>query len=203
MYGYTVFESFFDTGSDGNMPAPSGGVAGGHANVFIGYDDNHTGCYDGSKGAFLSKNSWGTSFGCPGGVSAGGYWWMPYNYFLNSDDGVGDCWAIIEESDFPAPTPPTPTKLPTTCFLTVDNGNPKIGQTVTFTAEVIASGKAIPVPITIYHYLNGVKYTDVTAYSTLKFPQKFTSTAIRPYYMSFAGDSTHAASSSGLAINVV
>ena len=105
MYGYTVFESFFNTGSDGNMPAPSGGVAGGHANVFIAYDDNHTGNYDGSKGAFLSKNSWGTGFGCASGVSPGGYWWMPYNYFLNTDDGVGDCWAIINTSDF-NPSPP-------------------------------------------------------------------------------------------------
>jgi hypothetical protein len=108
MYGYTVFESFFNTGGDGNMPAPSGGVAGGHANVFIGYDDNHTGNYDGSKGAFLSKNSWGTGFG------ASGYWWMPYNYFLDTNDGVGDCWAVINTSDFnptpgPTPTPPNPT----------------------------------------------------------------------------------------------
>jgi len=194
MYGYTVYESFFDMGPSGNMPEPSGGVAGGHANVFIGYDDNHTGNWDGSVGAFYSKNSWGASFG------AGGFWWCPYSNFVPG--GVSDCWSNILQSDFP-PTPPPPTKLPTTCQFTVDNSNPKIGQTVTFTAEVIANGKAIPVPITIYHYLNGVKYTDVTAYSTLKFPQKFTSTAIRPYYMAFAGDSTHAASSSGLAINVV
>jgi C1A family cysteine protease len=210
MYGYTVFESFFNTGSDGNMPAPSGGVAGGHANVFIAFDDNHTGCYDGSKGAFLSKNSWGTGFGCQkdGTPSSGngGYWWMPYSYFLNTDDGVGDCWAIITESDFVTPIPtPTPTPnpaTPTSCFLTCDTATPKVGQLVTFTAEVIANGKAIPVPVTIYHYLNGVKYVDKFAYSTLTFQTTFESAAPRPYYVSFAGNSTYGSSSSGLAINV-
>ena len=102
MFGFNVPESFFNTGGDGNMPAPSGGIAGGHANVFIGYDDNHTGNYDGSKGAFYVKNSWGSGWG------ANGYWWMPYSFFMDSDDGVGDCWAIINTSDF-NPSPPTPT----------------------------------------------------------------------------------------------
>ena len=98
MFGFNVPESFFNTGSDGNMPTPSGGVAGGHANVFIGYDDNHTGNYDGSKGAFYVKNSWGTGWG------ANGYWWMPYSFFLDTDDAVGDCWAVINTSDFnPSP----------------------------------------------------------------------------------------------------
>ena len=101
MFGFNVPESFFNTGADGNMPAPSGGIAGGHANVFIGYDDNHTGNYDGSKGAFYVKNSWGTGWG------ANGYWWMPYNFFLDTDDAVGDCWAIINTSDLnPTPVPP-------------------------------------------------------------------------------------------------
>ena len=98
MFGFDVPESFFNTGSDGNMPTPSGGIAGGHANVFIGYDDNHTGNYDGSKGAFCVKNSWGSGWG------ANGYWWMPYSFFLDTDDEVGDCWAVINTSDFnPSP----------------------------------------------------------------------------------------------------
>ena len=113
MFGFNVPESFFNTGADGNMPAPSGGIAGGHANVFIGYDDNHTGNYDGSKGAFLVKNSWGAGWG------ANGYWDMPYSFFLDTDDGVGDCWAIINTTDFnPSPNPThttfasSPTTLP-------------------------------------------------------------------------------------------
>jgi hypothetical protein len=110
--GFTVFESFFGTGSNGNMPSPSGGVAGGHAVCCVGYDDNHTGNYDGSKGAFKFRNSWGTGWG------AGGYWWMPYNYFLGPDDGVGDCWAVVSENDFPTPPPPanvTVASAPATC----------------------------------------------------------------------------------------
>ena len=99
MIGYTVYNSFFDTGSDGNMPGPSGGVAGGHAVCIIGFDDAHAGNYDGSTGALKIKNSWGSGWG------QSGYFWMPYNYAM-SDDGISDCWAIITESDFnPTPTP--------------------------------------------------------------------------------------------------
>jgi len=195
MYGYTVYESFFDMGPSGNMPEPSGGVAGGHANVFIGYDDNHTGNWDGSVGAFYSKNSWGASFG------AGGFWWCPYSNFVPG--GVSDCWTNITQSDFtPNPTPTPNPATPTSCFLTCDTATPKVGQLVTFTAEVIANGKAIPVPVTIYHYLNGVKYVDKFAYSTLTFQTTFESAAPRPYYVSFAGNSTYGSSNSGLAINV-
>jgi hypothetical protein len=117
MFGFDVPESFFNTGSSGNMPTPSGGIAGGHANVFIGYDDAHTGNYDGSKGAFYIKNSWGSGWG------ANGYWYMPYSFFLDTDDGVGDCWAIINTSDFnPSPTPgPAPVAAdgsnPATCVV--------------------------------------------------------------------------------------
>ena len=98
--GFTVYESFMDTGSGGNMPAPSGAVAGGHAVCSVGYDDTHTGNYDGSTGAFLFRNSWGTSWG------NNGHFWMPYSYFLNTNDGVGDVWALISENDFPNPSPP-------------------------------------------------------------------------------------------------
>jgi len=94
MFGFDVPNSFFNTGSDGNMPTPSGGISGGHANVFIGYDDNHVGNYDGSKGALFAKNSWGTGWG------ANGLWWMPYSFFDNVSYESGDAWAIITESDF-------------------------------------------------------------------------------------------------------
>ena len=100
MIGFTVYNSFFDTGSDGNMPAPSGGIAGGHAVCIIGFDDTHAN-QDGSTGALYIKNSWGSGWG------ANGYFWMGYQYAM-SGDGISDCWAIITESDF-NPVPPTPT----------------------------------------------------------------------------------------------
>lgn len=107
MFGYTCYESVFGVGPDGNIPMPYPGeaVAGGHANVFIGYDDNHTNA-DGTKGALRLKNSWGTGWG------DNGYGWMGYEYLLDTDDDVGDCWAIITESDFPAPPNPGPRVAP-------------------------------------------------------------------------------------------
>ena len=110
-------------------------------------------------------------------------------------------------SGTPTPPPPDPTAT-TTCYLTTDNANPKVNQKITFTAQVLSGGKAIPVPITVYHYLNGIKYIDAPStavpnnFSTLTFQTKFTSTAIRPYYMSFAGNSKYKASNSVLALNV-
>jgi hypothetical protein len=37
---------------------------------------------------------------------------MGYEYLLDTDDDVGDCWAIINESDFPAPPNPGPHVAP-------------------------------------------------------------------------------------------
>jgi C1A family cysteine protease len=210
--GFTVYESFMDIGPDGNMPTPSGGVAGGHAVCCIGYDDTHANPSDGSTGAFLFRNSWDYTFGCrqngtESNGSNGGCFWMPNTVIQNTSvNSVGDVWATVSINDFVTPTPtPTPTPnpaTPTSCFLTCDTATPKVGQLVTFVAKVIANGKAIPVPVTIYHYLNGVKYVDKFAYSTLTFQTTFESAAPRPYYVSFAGNSTYGSSNSGLAVNV-
>jgi hypothetical protein len=115
--GFTVYESFMDTGSDGNMPAPSGAVAGGHAVCSIGYDDNHTGNYDGSTGAFYFRNSWGTDWG------NNGHFWMPYTYFSNTDDGVGDVWSLVSENDFPNPAPTVITAATGPAVGVMPNGN--------------------------------------------------------------------------------
>jgi Cysteine protease len=109
MFGFSCTDQIFGVGSDGNLPMPDGYYVGGHATCIIGYDDNHVNA-NGSKGAFFIKNSWGTGWGAPGGISKGGYFWMPYQYLTNPDDNVGDAWAIISESDFVTP-PPNPTHV--------------------------------------------------------------------------------------------
>lgn len=53
--------------------APNGECQG-HAMVIVGYDDGgYGGKYGGGEGAFMVRNSWGTTFG------AGGYWYLPYS----------------------------------------------------------------------------------------------------------------------------
>jgi hypothetical protein len=109
----------------------------------------------------------------------------------------------------PTPTPPTPDPaVATQCFLTVDNANPKVNAPVTFTATVMSNGKEIPVPVTVYHYLNGIKYIDApskavpNSFSTLTFKTTFTTADPRPYYMSFAGNGQFAPSNAPLGVNV-
>lgn len=116
MFGFDVYNNFFGINSSGNMPMGSGGLAGGHAVCVIGYSDTHKNL-DGSLGALLIKNSWGRSWGCQadGSVSNGtngGYFWMPYNYVLKSNDNVGDGWIVVELSTFVDPAEPTPDPIP-------------------------------------------------------------------------------------------
>ena len=82
---------------------PSGGVIGGHCNMVVGYNDAMSNL-DGSAGAFIVRNSWGTSWG------AAGYGYMPYGY---ADQGyMASGYVITAESEIvvtpPSPTPPTP-----------------------------------------------------------------------------------------------
>jgi C1A family cysteine protease len=109
IFGINCYSEIQKVSADGNVPMPTAGEQpeGGHALCIIGYDDNHQNP-DGSKGAMLFKNSWGTGWGCQkdgtpsDGTTNGGYGWLSYPYFLDTDDDVGDCWAIINENDFPA-----------------------------------------------------------------------------------------------------
>ena len=108
MFGINCYNEIFNVGADGNVSMPTAGEqpVGGHALCIIGYDDTHQNL-DGSSGAVLFKNSWGLGWGCQkdgtpsGGSTNGGYAWLSYPYFLDTDDDVGDCWAIINENDFP------------------------------------------------------------------------------------------------------
>ena len=92
---------------------------------------------------------------------------------------------------------------PTQLSLSASNTSPGVNQAITFTATLKSGTKAISEPITIYHYLDGVRYNDITAYSTLAFAQKWTTPGVRTYYASFAGGSSYEASTSSVVtINV-
>jgi C1A family cysteine protease len=111
MFGCTVYDSIFNTGSDGMIPAPGGSVAGGHAMAILGYDD--------AKQRFLIKNSWGTSWG------AKGYGWLGYDY------DISDCWVIAKESEI-IDVILIPTKIAITC----DNAVIKVNGKVVFKATL-------------------------------------------------------------------
>jgi C1A family cysteine protease len=94
MFGFTVYNSITQADKDGKIPYPVKGeqIEGGHAIMAVGYDDsmlikNNAG---GTKttGAFLIRNSWGTTWG------DGGYGWLPYEYVLK---GLAqDWWTLID-----------------------------------------------------------------------------------------------------------
>jgi C1A family cysteine protease len=81
VFGFTVYDSFFDIGSDGlcPMPGPRERVAGGHAVTIVGYRD--------SIQRYIVANSWGSSWGDHG------YFYMPYAY-TESPDLADDFWVV-------------------------------------------------------------------------------------------------------------
>lgn len=84
--GFMVYNDFFYYTS-GCYRHTSGGVAGGHIVVIVGWDDDA--CGSGS-GAWLCKNSWG-----PGWGALGGYFWIKWG-----DCGIGDG---VVQPIYPAP----------------------------------------------------------------------------------------------------
>lgn len=81
MFGFTVYDSI---SNDGWIPFPKEGdkVAGGHAIVAVGYDDQQ------GNGALLIRNSWGTDWGHDG------YGWLPYEYVLRGL--ANDFWCMAQ-----------------------------------------------------------------------------------------------------------
>jgi C1A family cysteine protease len=94
MFGFTCYNSLYQSNSSGKIPYPSPGehVIGGHAVVAAGYDDSITitNTINGevTTGAFLIRNSWGTGWGM------NGYGWLPYKYVLNRL--AVDWWSLLK-----------------------------------------------------------------------------------------------------------
>ena len=96
MFGFTVYNSISQAKTTGKIPYPTKGekIAGGHAVVAVGYDDNmkiknlNSGATE-TKGALLIRNSWGTGWG------DSGYGWLPYDYILK---GLAvDWWSVVKQ----------------------------------------------------------------------------------------------------------
>ena len=81
VFGFTVYESFYNVSSDGIVPMPQKGekVLGGHAVMAVGYNKK--------KKMMLVRNSWGKNWGLEG------YCWMPFDFFTN-DNLSDDFWTI-------------------------------------------------------------------------------------------------------------
>jgi C1A family cysteine protease len=96
MFGFTVYSSISQANTTGKIPMPTQGdkVAGGHAIVAVGYDDqmkikntNQGGTQ--TTGAFLIRNSWGTGWG------DAGYGWLPYDYVTR--ELAMDWWSLLKQ----------------------------------------------------------------------------------------------------------
>jgi hypothetical protein len=126
------YESWFSPKS-GVLPAPSGGVAGGHIFRIKGWDDARLYC----------QNSWGTSWGL------GGFFWLPYAYLETPLSAYTQIAVPLPVP--PVPTPPTEvpvsvTFIPPTRLLDTRSGNGLSGKFISHTprAVVIAGRGGIP-----------------------------------------------------------
>lgn len=92
-FGFDVYSAFLTVAmSNSGMlirPKANEALEGGHAVALCGYDDNKV-MPDGSTGAFLVRNSWGTSWGL------GGYFYMSYGYVADTKL-CSDFWVIVSQ----------------------------------------------------------------------------------------------------------
>lgn len=93
-FGTAVYQGIETVGSDGKIPYPAPGEQpiGGHAIDAVGYDNSLS--IGSCKGAFLIRNSWGTSWGLAG------YGWLPYDYLLKlpNDQYASDWWILLNQN---------------------------------------------------------------------------------------------------------
>ena len=75
--GFVCYQNLF-SGSNGLIPIPSGRISGGHAILFVGYDDG--------RRVFKFKNSWGAGWG------DNGYGYLPYEFMTRGL--VFDVWTV-------------------------------------------------------------------------------------------------------------
>jgi len=95
--GVLVAENFMSP-KNGFIPIPDGNVLGGHALCVAGYDDSLISPW-GNKGAFIVKNSWGTSWGDKG------YCYIPYDVmnWVDKDGYIPFYWGGIGMIDYIEP----------------------------------------------------------------------------------------------------
>jgi C1A family cysteine protease len=91
-FGFNVYSYFMGeemaTKAFLDVPKSSETFEGGHAVDLCGWDDNMANPFNkASKGAFLVRNSWGTSWGLEG------YFWMSYDYVKNTKL-ASDFWVV-------------------------------------------------------------------------------------------------------------
>lgn len=93
-FGFTVYDYMLGDkcAKTGILPYPgkNESIQGGHAVVLVGYDDNKA-MPNGTKGAFLVRNSWGTGWGVKG------YFWMGYDY-VGDTKLSSDFWVVKSQA---------------------------------------------------------------------------------------------------------
>jgi len=89
VFGIMLDDGIYTPDKTGVIPEPNDRTIGGHAMAMVGWNDNKK-C-QGSKGAFLVKNSWGAEYGNKG------YIWYPYSHFTHYDEW--DAWRTVDASE--------------------------------------------------------------------------------------------------------
>jgi C1A family cysteine protease len=98
VFGFTCYDSLDYVGASGAIPFPKASErqTGGHCIDGVGFSDTYDKCPNAAPGAFMIRNSWGTSWG------EVGYGWLPYDYVLR---GVAEDFWTLTKADWIDPEP--------------------------------------------------------------------------------------------------